>query len=210
MKKEKSAETLSEEVEKLEKKKKVQELSEQLKEELLPPKPLPFKFEDVSEAKIKKIRPDFDRIVETIFIEDLHEDWEKLKKALRLGEKRTNYSSVLEALDNAETNAYNAHRLFLSAKFEFETWKKKNDVVLGAMWSAANRTLQKEKNDGLRSKQITDGDIKAYCNTLFPDEYPEQEILREKYERIVDSLESLAEQWKSRCKTLQTMKSTMR
>lgn len=187
------------------KEKKVAELSEKLKAELLPPEPPPFHFDSVNQPKLKKIRPDFARVVETVFVNDLEETWTRLRKSIKLGEKLSSHISLRKALDNAEANAHLAHRLYLSAKLEFERWEKENEPVFAWYWSQANRTLQKEKLDGLRSKQITDADVKAYCATLFPEEYPQMEMMRREYKLAVDSYESLAELWKSRCRSLQSL-----
>lgn len=186
--------------------------------EPIPPQPTsvenvdesPFDFESANAAKESKLRPDMTKIVETVFIVDLHETWTRLRKALTIGEKRSDHGTLMLALDQAEHNAHDAHRVYVTAKIERERWERENDVMLGSMWSEANRSLQKEKNDGLRAKQITDADIKARAATLHPDEYRAQEVKRASIKATVDSLENLSEQWNSRCRTLQTMLGKLR
>jgi len=192
-----------------EKKKVVQELSAQLRDELNP-KPSPFKFESANAAREDKLRPDLAKIVETVFVNDVHETWKKLREALSIGEKRSDHGTLQRALDNAERYAYDAHRLFVTAKVERERWERENDVIFGAMWSEATADLQREKDSGIRSKQITDADIRARTATLHPDEFQAQETHRAKIKATVDSLENLAEQWNSRCRTLQTMLGKLR
>lgn len=170
----------------------------------------PFEFESANAAKENKLRPDLTRIVENVFITDLHATWKRLLEAMVIGEKRSDHGTLQAALDRAEHNAYDAHRLYVTAKIERERWERENDVILGAMWSEATRTLQKEKDDGLRSKQVTDADVKACAATLHPDEYVAQEVRKAKIKATVDSLENLSEQWNSRCRTLQAMLSKLR
>jgi hypothetical protein len=171
----------------------------------------PFDFQSANSKKKKsKLRGDLEKIVETNFVVDLHESWLKLRAALVIGEKRSEHGTLNKALDEAEENAHLAHRVYVTAKIEREAWERENDTVWGAMWSEANKSLQKEKNEGLRAKQLTDADIKARVATLYPEEYQEIEVRRARIKATVDSLEDLAVQWKSRCKSLNTMKGTLR
>lgn len=194
------------------KKKAVEETSAQLREELRPkaPKPSPFKFESANAAKEDKLREDLDKIVETVFVNDVHETWKRLREALVIGEKRSDHGTLQKALDKAEENAYDAHRLWITGKVEWERWERENDVVFGAMRSEATASLQKEKEDGVRSKQVTDADVTARIATLFPDEFQAQEFRRAKVKATIASLESLAVRWDSRCRTLGTMLSKLR
>lgn len=170
----------------------------------------PFKFESANARDPKRIRPDFEKITETVFITDLHAKWKKLRAALTIGEKRSDHGTLQIALDEAEKNAHDAHRLYVTAKIAFDEWEKENALTSGAMWSAATRELQQEKDSGLRAKQVTDADVRSKCATLFPDEWKAQEIARAKNKATVDSLADLAEQWKSRCRTLQAMMGKLR
>lgn len=179
-------------------------------EQILNDEESPFDFESANAAKESKLRPDMTKIVETVFVVDLHETWTRLRKALVIGEKRSDHGTLMLALDQAERNAHDAHRVYITSKIERERWERENDVILGSMWSEATRSLQKEKNDGLRAKQITDADIKARAATLHPDEYQAQEVRRASIKATVDSLENLSEQWSSRCRTLQTMLGKLR
>lgn len=192
-----------------EKKKVVDEISGKLRDELKPPE-MPFQFEHANKAKVTKVREDLEQIVETVFVNDMGAMWKKLREGLVVGEKRSDHGTLQKALDLAEKRAHDAHRLYVTAKIERDRWERQNEVVHGAMWSDANRSLQKEKDDGLRSKQITDADIKARVATLFPDEYEAQEVRRAKIKATVESIEDLAEQWKSRCRTLQVMLGKLR
>lgn len=170
----------------------------------------PFDFPSANKGKKTKVREDLEKIVTKVFVVDLFDSWMKLREALTVGEKRSEHGVLNKALDDAEKNAHMAHRVFITAKIERERWERENDTTWGAMWSEATKSLQKEKDEGTRAKQVTDADIKARVATLFPDEYQEIEVRRAKIKATVDSLEDLAVQWKSRCKSLQTMKGTLR
>jgi hypothetical protein len=171
---------------------------------------MPFDFQTANANRKTKVRSDLEKIVESTFVNDLHSSWEKLRLALKLGEKRSDHSALHKALDEAEENAHLAHRVFVTAKLERERWERENDVVWGAMWSEATKSLQKEKEEGLRAKQVTDADIKARVATLYPDEYVEIEVRRAKIKATVDTLENLSDAWGSRCRSLGIMKSSLR
>jgi hypothetical protein len=164
-----------------------------------------FDFEHANRPKATPLRPDADRIVSTIFLNDVADAWEKLESGLRVGEKSSDHGTLFKALDEAESNARLAHRLFVTMKVVQDEWEKTNEVVFGALWSEANQALQDEKDQGIRSKQITDADVRARCAVLHPDEWKAQEIKRARLKATVATLENLSEVWLSRCKTLQTM-----
>lgn len=146
------------------------------------------------------------RIIDAVFdIPDPMALYEKLEKALRVGENRSEMGALAKALDEAEANARLAHRLWVTTKVEHQVWELDNDVVFGAMRGEATAHLQREKDKGLRNKTITDADVAAACSTLYPDEWRAQERRRRKFEGTVKSMENLTECWMSRCRSLQTM-----
>lgn len=138
---------------------------------------------------------DLQRIAETIIIRDLFDEWKKLEAALDIGDKRSEHGHAVRAADLAARRAYKAHRLYLTARNMWKAWELENEVIFGAMWSEATRALQVEKEQGLRSKQITDADITRRVATMFPDEYQAQERKRRELKSAVESLEKLAEIW---------------
>lgn len=193
-----------------EKSAKVAEISSALREELKPPKPSPFHFPNANAPKVSALRPDLEKVVETIWIDDIHEEWKELEAALQLGEKRSEHAHAIKALDRAAHLAYRAHRLYLTARQAREAWEAENEPIFGAMWSEATRALQAEKDEGSRSKQITDADVRARVATLFPDEFQAQERKRRKAEFTVKSLERLAELWFGRARDLQAIVGKLR
>jgi hypothetical protein len=146
------------------------------------------------------------RIVETITLEEeIDVVWKRLEQSLQIGERRSESGVLLEALDEAETNARVAHRLYITAQILFDEWELENGPIFGKMRDDATRSLQREKDEGTRSKQITDADIEARCAYLFEDEWRTQQMRRKKSKYTVDSLKDLVEKWSSRCKSLQTL-----
>jgi hypothetical protein len=153
---------------------------------------------------------EFDRIATTLIVEHPMEIYQKLEAALKVGDQRTDHGSVNKSLDEAESNCRLAHRLWSSAKLEYERWRLDNNQVFGAMWLEATVVLQKEKDAKLRNKQITDADVESMCSSLFPEQWRAQEIKRKKVELMVKSMENLTECWISRCRSLQAMLSKQR
>lgn len=148
---------------------------------------------------------DFMRIVESIYIDRPFESYKRLEQALVLGETRGDYGSLVKALDEAETNAREAHRLWMTARLERVRWEKDNEMVRAAMRQEATRHLEQEKEAGARKKQITEADVEGTCNALFPDEWKHQEMKREKVKAMEETTKNLCERWSSRCAGLQTM-----
>ncbi len=73
------------------------------------------------------------------------------------------------------------------------------------MRAEATRELQKDKDSGKRSKQITDADVDSMCAMLHPDEYKAQEVRRREVKVMEESMAHLTEMWGSKCRSLQTM-----
>lgn len=167
-------------------------------------------FGNANAATEKDLSDDFEQIVTSIFVEKPWEEYQHLERALKIGQTRSDHGSVNKHLDNAEANARRAHRLWMTAKVERERWERGNATVFAAMRGEATKVLQREKDQGLRSKQITDADVDSQCAALYPDEWMHQEIKRKQVKAMEDSMQNLAEMWNSRCRSLQAMLSKLR
>lgn len=187
----------------------VAKLSGQLRDELTP-KPPPFEFQDANRRPAKPLRADLQRVVETVYVKDIHEEWKVLEEGLQLGEKRSEHAHAIAALDKASARAYRAHRLYLTARAARDDWEAENETYFAAMLEQATKSLQHEKDTGVRSKQITDQDVRARVAVLFPEEYKAQERRRRNVENTVKSLERLAELWLNRCRDLQALVGKLR
>lgn len=162
------------------------------------------------QSKVSSFDPGFQSVIETLWVQDIKATYDSLEEALRVGDQRTDYGSVMRHLDEAERNARIAHKLWISSKLEKRRWDLDNEVTFGAMRGEATASLQREKEKGLRAKQITDADVESRCATMFPDEYRSQEITRYKLHLLVDSMQNLSDLWQSRCKSLQVILSKQR
>ncbi len=165
----------------------------------------PLDWDSANKATEVPVPADMQRIVDAVFVEDPWPTYQRLEKALRIGEKRSDYGTLQGALDEAETNARLAHRLWVTANVARQEWEAENQVVFGAMRSQATAQLQMEKDHGTRSKQITDADVSMMAAAMFQDEWTSQEGRRRKFEAMADSMKNLAECWMYRVKSLGTM-----
>ena len=178
-------------------------ISEEQDKEEKATNPLAWGGED--RPSVVPVDPAFEAIVSTIFIDDPAATYKRLEKALVVGDKRTDYGSMMRHLDEAEMNAREAHKLLQTGVRSLKGWEADNQVVWAGMRTQATRSLQKEKDDKLRSKQITDEDVESRMAAIYPDEYKEQRAGHAKMKAMVHSLENLAELWSSRCRTLQVL-----
>ncbi len=171
----------------------------------------PFKWPSANAAREREVREDLRRVVETVFVDDVHEEWGKLQEALELGpEKRSQHAHVIAALDKVAARADRAYRLYLTAKLIRDKWEAENETLWGAMWSKATTSLQAEKESGNRAKQITDADVRSRAATLYPDEYRAQEERRRSVELTVRALERHADIWFKKLGNLEAIASKLR
>lgn len=148
----------------------------------------------------------FEQIVESIFAIDVEAEYARLKRELRVqGEGFRHRDTLLAALDSAEENARIARDIAVTARVERETWKVKQEAILAGIRSRALIDLQKEKEAGLRNKQITDADVESRMAELFPDEYTYAREREAKVKGMAESLDTLANLWEHRCSSLQSM-----
>lgn len=148
---------------------------------------------------------DFQRIVEKVYKVDVLAEYDRLEKALRVGESRTDRAILVRALDEAESNAWRAHALYLSAIAERTRWEADAEMVSGPARSNAVAELSAEKRHGVRKKDITDADVRAKLASMHPDEFKWQEKESAKIRGMEKQLGKLADLWSSRCATLRIM-----
>lgn len=195
----------------LAKKEEVKEVSGALAQALDEPPPRdPTDWRGPNSPKESPLDPAFERIAQTLVVDDPEATYKRLMQLLAVGENRGDYGTVMRHLDEAETNARLAHQLWQSAIIERKRWEMNNEVVFAAARGEALKDLEHDKKAGYRTKQITDADVEAQVAKAFPDEWRAQELRRVRARAMVDSLQNLAEIWASRCRSLQTMLSKQR
>lgn len=156
------------------------------------------------------VAPDIVKIVTSVYAIDAHRDYQDLEQNLEVGEERSSYGVLVKHLDKAESRARRAHALYLGAKLELARWEFDSKKVVGAMRARATEKLEAEKSAGDRKKAITNADVEATMADEFPDEWAAQELTRVRLKGVCEHLETLAELWKSRCRTLGTLLSNLR
>jgi hypothetical protein len=167
-------------------------------------------FPSANAATEKNMAPGFERIIEHVFIVDIWETYEKLESRLRIGDERKDYGRVIKELDDAESNARLAHRLWTTALVAREEFEQNNEVIFAAMRQQATMELQDEKEAGKRNKTITDADVVSRCALNWPDEFGAQELKKKKVKAMEKSMEDLANKWDSRCRSLATIATKLR
>jgi hypothetical protein len=192
---------------------KAQEAAKALRDELEPStQPVDhITFPSANKAQEEPLPQGFSKIVESIFITEPYEVYLQLEKKLKVGQEgRALHASVNAALDEAESNARIAHKLWMSAKVERDRWERANTIIFSAMRTEATRALQHEKAEGTRNKQITDADVDNAAAAMFKEEWLSQQNKRKRVEAMERSMENLNELWISRCRSLQAMLSKQR
>jgi hypothetical protein len=148
----------------------------------------------------------FERIVERTFdLPDPLAEYDELEKSLKLGEQRSDYGSLVKGLDEAEDNALRAHKLWCCARVEQVAFDREFEVWQAPIWATSTAKLQEQKDKGARAKAITDADVRACCAEHYPEEYRENATRAERVKLMVDRAKELAELWKKRCGSLQSL-----
>lgn len=156
--------------------------------------------------------PGMRRIISHIFDsdEDVWETYQQLKQALKVGERRTDYGTLMHALDEAEENWGKAHRLYCIARVEQERVEMDAAVLESVARREALKQLEAEKDSGQRKKQITEADIEARVLEVYPEDARRLRELKLKVRKTVENAQELVSMWSSRTRTLQTMVGKLR
>jgi hypothetical protein len=161
-----------------------------------------FHTTEARPPKLTPLRPDVERVVETLFAQDVAAEFRRLNEELAPVGQR---GSISVALDAAESNARDAHALYATVDRIRHVWEMENEIVLAEMRDVALAQLQKEKEIGARPKQITDADVRHKCAKLFSEGWVHQETKRHEMELLEDRCKNLVDAWFSRCKSLQAL-----
>jgi hypothetical protein len=145
------------------------------------------------------------RIVESHFdsFDGIEKEHRELEELLDTSARKPGHQA--DALEKSEALARRAMRLYLKFRQMRFEWEQDNQILFSNMRVEATRALQREKEQGFRSKQITDADVATMCATMFPDEVRVQEAQRNRASLTEKSLEHLVEMWSSKCRSLGTI-----
>ena len=174
------------------------------------PKRRAYDFKSVNARKESHLRPDLAAIVETGWVEDMNKLWKCIKAALPIGERRSEHGFLVKRLDEFRVLSYEAHNLYVTAKREEHRWELENEVTNAAMWNEASRELETEKSDKLRSKAITEADVRAKIMVLHPDEFVAQETRRKALKLTVEDLTYLVKVVAEGCEDTRVMLAKLR
>lgn len=158
-------------------------------------------FESANAAKERPMTPPMEAIVRHHFDDpsDMIREHRELEDALNTTDKPGHQVHELERAESRARRAFRLYVRFRQMRFEHE---QDNAVLFASMRAEATKSLQLEKKQGYRTKQITDADVEAECARLYQDEYRHQENARSRARLTEKSLEHLVEIWSSKCRSL--------
>lgn len=163
-----------------------------------------------SSLSISKNHPDVTKrfsVLTKYYDEAMFEErYKRLIYELKLGkDKRLSYDAIGEALDKASDNARVAGEMYVYAQQELDDF---NDITFAIWWSEAShkatKELEKLKQSGEFSGQISEAKLKDYIIKTQKDDYKEMMELKSKLTKIALLLKALSRQWESKASLLQT------
>lgn len=153
----------------------------------------------------------FARVVQKIHTIDFEAEYDELIKHLDPDPGRTEFGMAYAYADGAESRARKALQLMSVARVEQHAFEFRKAQVESGMRKEALAALQTEKDSGMRSKQITNEDVRAKMVEMYGDTIADMEEQSQKITNTVDMLTELATKTApSRCKTANTMLATVR
>jgi hypothetical protein len=152
--------------------------------------------------ELPELAMSFTTIREKVFtLTDPDGEYQHLEDSLSIRAALT--PGVLQAaLNEAEDNARRAHKLYVVANADYERFERECEPIIESMRDAATRELQHEKDNGMRSKAITDADVRGRASQLFTDEWAAIDARRIKANGMLEHLKVLAKLWENRCYSL--------
>ena len=148
-----------------------------------------------------------DDIVDNLFDYDVKADYATIMKALTLDMKasKSDYGSLVDALDDAESNVHKALQILANAKVSHKSYNAEADTIEASLREAAIEILEREVTEGTRQKRYTKDDIQSVMVANYHDEYRDLEIGRAKVSATTDYIEGLARTIQERARDLRQM-----
>lgn len=144
-------------------------------------------------------------VITDVFSIDIDKTYTRLQKNLSLGDKATEYGTVLSALDQSARNLFDAVRLTRVAKAADEKLSAELGLELEVLRSAAIEQLVSEQKQGLRSKAPTLEDIKDRVLRSWPDKSTALNRRKAEMHGAMRAVEGLVDAWRERCQILRKM-----
>lgn len=169
--------------------------------------PRPSKRDGAEKVEGARLGGAWEKVVDLTFSFDPVELRDRLYREIELGVDRTEYGTILAALDRADRNAVDAQALARLAKLEDEAFGQEVEERLGVLRAHAVDALEAEKAAGKRSKAPTLDDIRGRMVADYGDEVRALERRRAELHGAARVLESLHDAWRSRAASLREMAS---
>lgn len=115
-------------------------------------------------------------------------------------------SQTLTALDRVQDNAFQAKRLGVRARRDYENFKEQHQTWLELKKSAARTALEQEKKEKALKKMITNDMIVDQVRATWPDEFIDWSVRLHDFQAAVHLLEALEGKWTERQRALVAMK----
>jgi hypothetical protein len=169
-----------------------------------------------TEPERSEAKPWVQRHVSRVFLKDDEADAisRRLSEEITLGDKRTDYGSVVRALDRAEENQRLAYSFLVTIKSERDRFDLGNEPIIAAMRQEALQHLENEKagkvEGVVRTKQITDADVTAKIAAVFRDEWQDIADESRRLELAVRHAEHNVSVWSDRSRSLNTLANKLR
>ena len=157
-------------------------------ETIVEAKGAPIDFPSANAAREVPIHEGFARVLESVFVKDVHATFQEVKEFIDRKGARTRPD-----VNTANSLLRKAHDLLMTAKRERHRWELDNKVVFAACYEKAVLDIQKEKEAGTRAKQVTDGDVENRFALMYPDEYKHQALKKQEVKLLEYSMENLVE-----------------
>jgi phage baseplate assembly protein W len=149
----------------------------------------------------------FERVVDSLFVFDVDVALEQILGALRLSNRpsRTDYGSLVDALDEAQEVARVALQLVANAQVAQKNYEADVGVIRGEL---REQCVVELKGEGVTRPTLAD--IEARMASSFHDEYRDIEQRLQKAKSMVEYLEGLAARCAERARDLRQMVSSCR
>lgn len=144
-------------------------------------------------------------VINDVFEFDVYAIFKHLSEELTLGDKATEWGSVLAAIDKSASNLYWAGKLTRKAKLADEAYSTKLGVRLEVLRTAAIQLLEADRADGKRSKAPTLQDIDDKMLASWPDEVSALRSDKAKMHGAYRAIEALEVAWRERCMNLRAL-----
>jgi len=152
---------------------------------------------------------EYKSLIQKNYLEQLKENLKKLKLELSLDTNRMNPDEFLRACDRSTKNYSLVNDYHLIARRQFDRAQNKFDTTYSEWFSEATKFLEKEKNRGKISGQISEKRINNWILKEYKEEYLYLKNIVNEYERVANYLEKQLDAWSKRIKILQTMRNIL-